>query len=103
MAVVLVATSSGFRVFTATGGGEVELAGRPVSAVAPEMGGACLAVIDGQEIWRRAVGGAWSRVATARLRLQSITSLEGTIFGGGMEEAEIVRISAGGQEERLRG
>jgi hypothetical protein len=62
-----------------------------------------VAVIDGKEIWRRAVSGAWSRVATVSMCLQSITSVDGSIFGGGMEEAEVVRIPKGGPTERLRG
>ena len=103
MAVVLVATSSGFRTFTAPGEGEVELAGRRVWAVAPESGGTCVAVVDGNEIWRRDVTGAWSKVATASIGLQSIASIDGTLFCGGMDEAEIVRIPAGGQPERLGG
>lgn len=103
MAVVLAATSSGLRAFTATGEGETELAGRQIWAVAPETGGTCLAVIDGKEIWRRAVSGAWSSVATATMSLQSIASIRGTIFGGGADEAEIVRIPVGGPAERLSG
>jgi hypothetical protein len=99
---VLVETHSGFRVFTGAGEGPTELAGRPVSAVAPEAGGTWLAVIDGQEIWRRDAAAAWSRVATAGIQLQSIVSVKGTILGGGSDEAAVVRIHPQGQTERLK-
>lgn len=100
---VLVATGSGCRVFTGASEGEIELAGRQVSAVAPEDGGACLAVVDGNEIWRRAAGGTWSRVTTTSIGLQSIVSVDGTIFGGSRDEAAMVRVPAGGSAERLTG
>ena len=56
MALVLVATNNGFRGFTDSGERETELAGRNIGAVSSEMGGGCLAVIDGHEIWRREAG-----------------------------------------------
>ena len=103
MAAILVATGSGCRVFTDAVEGMIELSGRQVSALAPAAGGACLAVVDGQEIWRRDAGGAWSRVTATGIRLQSITSVGGTIFAGGMDEAVMLRIPAGGEAERLKG
>ena len=81
MATVLVAASSGCRVFSETGERETELASRKLSAMSSEVEGTCLAVIDGHEIWRRGLDGAWTRVATADISLQSITSLDGMIFG----------------------
>ena len=103
MATVLVATHSGFRAFTELGEGERELAGRSVGAVSPEIGGACLAVVDSKEIWRRDVSGFWSKVATTPICLQSITSVGGIIFGGAMDEAAMVRITPTGEGERLKG
>jgi hypothetical protein len=103
MTKVLVATHSGFRAFTATGEGEEELAGRQVGAVSVEVGGACLAVLDEREIWRRSAGGAWAQVATTPIGLQSITSVGGIIFGGATDEAAIVRITPTGEAERLNG
>jgi len=103
MDVILVATGSGCRAFTDAGEGRTELAGRHVCAVAPEAGGTCLAVVDGQEIWRRDASGIWSRVATAGINLQSIASVDGIIFGGGMDEAVMVRIPLNGKPERLKG
>lgn len=103
MTKVLVATHSGFRAFTDTGECEREFAGRQINAVSVEAGGSCLAVIDEQEIWRRDSGGVWSKVATAKIGLQSITSVGGVIFGGGTDEAATVRITPAGEVERLKG
>jgi hypothetical protein len=99
---ILVATASGCRVFSSSGEGPTELAGRLVSALAPEIGGTCLAVVDKQDIWRRSANGAWSKVATTGIWLQSIVSVGGTLFGGAMDEAAMVRISPGGEVERLK-
>jgi predicted Rdx family selenoprotein len=82
MAIVLVATHPGCRIFAGTGAPAIEFPDRRVSAVAPEVGGTCLAIVDGQEIWRRYANGAWSRVATTGINLQSIASVDDTIFGG---------------------
>jgi hypothetical protein len=68
-----------------------------------EVKGTCLAVVDEREIWRRGLDGIWTRVATAEFSLQSIASIDGIIFGGAMDEAAMVRISEGGEAERLRG
>jgi hypothetical protein len=103
MAKVLIAASSGCRVFGETGERETELAGRQVSAMSSEVKGTCLAVVDEREIWRRGLDGIWTRVATAEFSLQSIASIDGIIFGGAMDEAAMVRISEGGEAERLRG
>jgi len=103
MNAILAATGVGCRVFSPAGEGPTELAGRLVSALAPESGGTCLAVVDKQEIWRRNANGAWSRVATTGLWLQSIVSVGGILFGGAMDEAVMVRIPPGGQAERLKG
>jgi len=103
MNTVRVATGSGCRAFTDAGEGRTELAGRHVCAVAPEVAGTCLAAVDRQEIWRRDASGAWAKVATAGINLQSLTSVGGVIFGGGMDEAVMVRIAASGKPERLKG
>jgi hypothetical protein len=103
MATVLVATSSGCRVLSETGERETELAGRQFSAMASEVEGTCLAIIDRHEIWRRSLDGAWTKVAAANIRLQSITSIDGVIFGGGMDEAAVVCIRANGEAKRLPG
>jgi hypothetical protein len=103
MAAILVGTASGCRVFRDSGEGEIELAGRQVSALSHEIGGACLAVVDGKEVWRRAAAGAWSKVTTANISLQCITVMDDTIFCGAMDEAVMIRISGNGEPERLKG
>ena len=101
MALVLVATESGFRSFTDSGEAEPELEGRPIQAVSREVGDSCLAVVDVQEIWRRDPFGAWTKVVETGASVQSITSVDGMIFAGGMDEAVLLRISASGRVERL--
>jgi hypothetical protein len=95
--------SSGCRVFSDTGERETELAGPQFSAMSSEVEGTCLAVVDEDEIWRRGLDGAWTRVATAEFSLQSIASIDGMIFGGAMDEAAIVRIPVNVEAERLGG
>jgi hypothetical protein len=74
-----------------------------VSALSPEIGGACVAVVDGKEVWRRAGAGAWSQLAAADICLQSITVVGDTILCGAMDEAAIMRISGNGVPQRLKG
>ena len=103
MFLVLVATQHGLRAFTGDGERKGELAGRYIGAVSPEEGGGCLAVIDGHEIWRRDASGAWSNVAMSPIDLQSITTVQGCIFGGATEEGAIIRVTPNGDVERLKG
>jgi len=103
MAMVLLATDFGCRTLTEAGEGATELAGHEVSGFAPEAGGTCLAIVDSREIWRRSLTGLWSRVAVAEIALQSVVSVGGTIFAGGMDEAALVRFLPNGTGERLDG
>ena len=101
MTAILVATDSGCRVFRETGEGKVELAGRKLCALAPDMSGACLAVVDEKEVWRRSADGTWSKLTAVDIGLQSIMSSHGTIYCGGMDEAAILRIPRNGAPARL--
>jgi hypothetical protein len=103
MAFVLVATSAGCRVFSTDRDRRVELPGRCVWAIAHDLGGACLAIVDGDEIWRRDAGGEWSLVAVTGLTLASIASVNGKIFAGSMEEAVMISINSSNEVERLIG
>lgn len=80
-----------------------ELAGRRVWTLAPAPDGGCLAVVDEKEIWRREAGGAWCRVSSTGISLQSVLSVGDAIFAGGMDEAVLLRLSANGEAERLKG
>ncbi len=102
MAEVLVATDSGCRVFSETREDTLELAGRKISALALEADGACVAVVDEKEVWRRSANGTWSKLAAVDIGLQSIMSSGGAIFGGGLDEAAILRIPRNGEPERLK-
>lgn len=102
MNLLLVATGGGCRTFSSAGESSTELIGHHVSAVMPETGGTSLAIVDEQEIWRRDASSAWSKVAATGIHLQSITSVNGTIFAGLMNEAAILRIDAGEKTERLK-
>jgi hypothetical protein len=103
MALVLVATGNGCRVFTDEGEGETELPGRCVWAMAPDVAGGCIAIVDEKEIWRRSAGAGWSPVATTAVSLASIASVNGKIFAGLMEDAAMVRIGSGDEVEPLTG
>ncbi len=103
MAAILVATAAGLRVFSSSGEDKAELIGREVNALAPEANGACVAVVDTREIWRRNAAGEWSPVASADIALGSIVSANETIFAGANSDAVMVRVPAGGPAGRLHG
>jgi hypothetical protein len=102
MTAILVATDSGCRVLRETGEGKVELAGRKLCALAPDVGGACLAVVDEKEVWRRSADSTWSKLTAVDIGLQSIMSSQGTIYCGGTDEAAILRIRRSAGPERLK-
>jgi hypothetical protein len=103
MAIILVATAAGLRVFTPSGESSSELVGREVNALAPEANGNCVAVVDTREIWRRSAAGEWSPVASADIALGPIVPANGTIFAGANSDAILVRVPAGGPAGRLHG
>ncbi len=98
---LLLATEDGCRVFTESGEGPTELAGRAVGALAAEGEASCLAIVDGQELWRRDPGGAWVLVAPTGIFLQSVASIDGQIYAGGMDEPALLRVEPAGKVERL--
>ena len=98
MTAILVATDSGCRVLRGTGEGKVELAGRKLCALAPDVGGACLAVVDEKEVWRRSADSTWSKLTAVDIGLQSIMSSQGTIYCGGTDEAAIGVLARQGVE-----
>jgi hypothetical protein len=102
MTIILAATSAGCLAYRSDGEGTFESAGRMVCAIAPDVGGACLAVVDGKEIWRRAGNAEWSLVTMSKLRLESILSSGGEIIAA-TGDAGLVRILADGDAERLTG
>lgn len=103
MALVLVGTSAGCRTFTDSGEANLELAGRQVCALAPDVDGGCLAVVGGNEVWRRNARAEWLPVATTGISLNSVASVGGTIFAGSGDGAAMVRITGSNGAERLVG
>ncbi len=103
MASVLVATSTGCRVFSGDGDGKIEISDRPVWAMAPDIGGAFLAIVDGKDIWRRSANAEWLIVATSDITLASIAFVNGKIFAGSMAEAVMFGITPSNDVERLTG
>jgi hypothetical protein len=102
MPIVLVATEAGCRVFSETGEKTLELAGRKVGPLKLKGDGACLAIVDDNQVWKRSAEGTWSEIAIVEIGLQSIMFCGDTIFCGGMDEAAIIRIPQNGPPERLR-
>jgi hypothetical protein len=81
----------------------MELVGRQVSFLGKDLGGSCLAIVEGKEIWRRDVHGSWSHVSKAEIPLQSLISVDGVVFAGGLNGAVMLRVGDGGDLERLKG
>jgi hypothetical protein len=102
MALILVATSRGCRAFH-DGVETVELPGRLIWAIAHDAGGACIAIVDGKEIWRRSAGALWTLAATADVPLASIVSVNGKIFAGAMGEAALFSIGPDNIVQREKG
>jgi len=90
-------------VFSRDSAARLELPGRYISAIADDIGGGCVAIVDGNEIWRRGAGADWSQVATADLTLASIASVNGKIFAGSMEDAVMLSITSSNEVEHLIG
>lgn len=103
MTEVLVATNTGCRLFSGKSDSSVELAGRSVWAIASDLRGGCLAIVDGKEIWRRSPVAEWSLVATTDVPLASIASIHGQIFAGSTEEAVMVSITSNNEVKRVVG
>jgi hypothetical protein len=99
---VLVATWDA-GVFVVSGGTpQQELANRSIRALAPDGHGGALAIVDGHLLCRRAPAGAWSTVATAEMNLACCVAV-GDIIYVGTDDALVLRVSAAGEIERLRG
>jgi hypothetical protein len=79
-----------------------ELAHHSVRALAPDGKGGVLAILDGRTLRRRAPDGVWSTVATVEMDLACCVAAGETIYAG-TDDALVLRISAGGKIEQLRG
>jgi hypothetical protein len=79
-----------------------ELAGHSVRALAPDGRGGALATVDGRSLCRRAPDGVWSTIATAEFNLACCVTVGDVIYVG-TDDARLLRISAAGAIEQLRG
>jgi hypothetical protein len=102
MAEIIVATGRGCLTFNSAGHMKVDFDGRLISSLAAELDGSCLAVVDGNEIWRRSCNAEWSHLLTTEDQLGAIASLDGKIFVATQEPA-LLREAASGEFQRLSG
>jgi hypothetical protein len=100
---ILVATADGCRVFLQAGEARRELPGRAILALAPAPGGACLAIVDGTEAWRREADGHWRMLATIPVPACSVLSCGESIYLGAMADAQILRLTSDGALKLLAG
>jgi hypothetical protein len=99
---VLVATW-GDGLFVVSGGTpDQELANHSVSALAPHPRGGALVIVDGRSLCRRAPDGVWSTIATAQFNLACCVTVGDLIYVG-TDDARVLRVSAAGGTEQLRG
>jgi hypothetical protein len=99
---VLVATW-GAGLFVVSGGTpDQELANHSVRALAPDGHGGALAIVDGRSLCRRAPDGVWSTIATAEVNLACCVAINNIIYVG-TDDACVLRVSAAGEIEQLRG
>jgi hypothetical protein len=99
---VLVATGAGCMTFNGGSEGQIDFAGLLVRAIVPDGEGGCLAVVGGNEIWRRSARGQWTLEATVSVDLEAIISIGGKIFAA-VGEAGLVRIGTSWDVEPLTG
>jgi hypothetical protein len=79
-----------------------ELANHLVRSLASDGRGGALAIVDGRSLYHRAAGGGWRMIATAEIDLACCVAV-GDIIYAGTDDALILRISAAGEIEQLRG
>jgi len=99
---VLVATWSDGLFVISGGTRDHELASHSVRALAPDGRGGALAIIDGRFLYRRAPGGVWSTIATAEFDLSCCVAVGAVVYAG-TDDAHVLRVSAAGKIEQLRG
>lgn len=102
MPAVLVATWRD-GLFVVTGGTfHQELAGQPVSGLAPDGNGGALAIVGGRSLRRRTAAGEWHTIAESESDLSCCMSVGDGIYVG-TDDAQVLRIGANGKLESLSG
>ena len=79
-----------------------ELAGQPVAALASDGHGGALAIVSGHSLRRRTSGGEWITIATTEFQLACCVPVGDLIYVG-TDDARVLRVSADGSVEQLRG
>ena len=79
-----------------------ELAGHSVRALAPDLDGAALAIVDGHSLCRRTREGAWSTIATSHLDLACL-AVVGDVIYLGTDDARVLRVGPNGEMDPLSG
>jgi hypothetical protein len=99
---VLVATW-GDGLFVVSGGArDQELANHSVRALAADGHGGALAIVDGRSLRRRAPAGVWSTIASLEFDLACCVAVGDVVYVG-TDDAHVLRVSAAGEIEQLRG
>jgi len=89
--------------FVASGGTpQAELADQSVRWLAPDAHGGVFAIVDGRSLFRRRPDGVWSTIATAEMALACCVAVGDNIYVG-TDDARVLRVSAAGEIEQLRG
>jgi hypothetical protein len=99
---VVVASYVGCQSFSDDGKKKIDFPGRQVTSVLLESDDSCLALVDGQEIWRRNAKAEWSLYLKTEERLGSIAFIDGRILAS-VAEAGLVHVDENGKTERLSG
>lgn len=79
-----------------------ELANHSVRALAPDGHGGALAIVDGRSLYGRAPDGMWRTIATAEFDLACCVTAGDVVYAG-TDDAHVLRVSAAGEIEQLRG
>jgi hypothetical protein len=79
-----------------------ELGNQSVRALTPDGHGGALAIVNGHSLRRRAPDGAWSTTATTEFGLDCCVPVGDVIYVG-TDDARVLRVSADGALEQLRG
>jgi hypothetical protein len=79
-----------------------ELAGLAVNALAPDGHGGALAIVSGHSLRQRTAGGEWLTLATSEFPLACCVAVGDAIYAG-TDDARVLRVSADGSVEQLRG
>ena len=79
-----------------------ELTNHSVRALTSDGHGGALAIVDGRSLCRRSLSGVWSTIATEELNLACCVTVGDLVYVG-TDDARILRVSAAGEIEQLRG